>query len=129
MDIPIVSQSIESVDFGFSLALWTSAGYEIRIESAFHVSDSVSGDFEGVPDDKMSSSTALNGLLGRMVEVAQATDGGDLHLGLDDGVRIDVPADADFEAWTVAGPNGMKVVSEAGGGLATWNLDVPDSGQ
>jgi len=35
--------------------------------------------------------------------------------------RLEIPFDPDFEAWTIAGPDGLKVVSVAGGGLAVWD--------
>jgi hypothetical protein len=69
---PIDGQTIDSIDFGFSVALRTNRSCEIRIESAF--------------------------------------EGNEANLVVSFG--------PDFEAWTIAGLDGMRVVSVAGGGLA-----------
>lgn len=34
--------------------------------------------------------------------------------------RLEVAPDAEYEAWTVTGPDGMLVVCQPGGGLAVW---------
>ncbi|MGB2951718.1 MAG: hypothetical protein WBG14_19085 [Rhodococcus sp. (in: high G+C Gram-positive bacteria)] len=70
--IPVDGQTIDSIDFGFSLALRTNRSCEIRIESDFEVNEA----------------------------------------------NLVFPFGPDFEAWTIAGLDGMRVVSVAGGGLA-----------
>jgi hypothetical protein len=125
VQIPIVSQSIVAVEFGFSLLLQVSEGYEIRVESAFQLNDPQRGRFDGIPDERLAADRVFETLVGRSIEEAQASEGGTLRLLLSGGATLTVPADSDFEAWTVAGPGGLKIVSEAGGGLAVWNLDTP----
>ncbi|WP_072804094.1 DUF6188 family protein [Rhodococcoides yunnanense] len=122
MHIPLVNQTVVTVDFGFSFLLVTSGGFEIRIESTFQVDDSQAGRFEGAPDEELSFNPAFKDLIGKVIEEAQATVDSTLTLLLSGHTTLTVPADPDFEAWTVAGPGGMKIVSEAGGGLATWNI-------
>jgi hypothetical protein len=56
-----------------------------------------------------------------VVTVATADDAGGLRIDLDGGARVLAEADPDYEAWTVAGPDGMKVVSLPGGGLSVWS--------
>jgi uncharacterized protein DUF6188 len=41
--------------------------------------------------------------------------------GADNGMRLIVPPDQDFEPWDFNGPRGEKVISLPGGGLATWS--------
>jgi len=53
------------------------------------------------------------------VSTADDTDGS--RIDLDGGARLLVEADPPYEAWTVAGPGGMKVVSLPGGGLSVWS--------
>jgi hypothetical protein len=60
-------------------------------------------------------------LTGQVVAVVMADDSGGLRVDLEGGARLLVPADPNYEAWTVAGPNGLKVVSLPGGGLSVWS--------
>jgi len=58
-----------------------------------------------------------------------ADEEGVLHLDFADGSSIDVPSDRDFEAWTIAGGDGLLLTSLPGGALATWGFGasaVPD---
>ncbi|WP_279615044.1 DUF6188 family protein [Rhodococcoides fascians] len=118
----MVGETIESIEFGFSLVLRTIKGYEIRMKSAFQVIESGLERFEGVPHESLSNNPVLGLLVGRKVRDAQASDaGGGLRIAFSDGARLEVPADPDYEAWTIAGPGGFTVVSVAGGGLASWD--------
>ncbi|WP_320538064.1 DUF6188 family protein [Pseudarthrobacter sp. IC2-21] len=51
-----------------------------------------------------------------------ADEEGVLHLDFADGSSIDVPTDRDFEAWTIAGGDGLLLTSLPGGALATWGF-------
>jgi hypothetical protein len=46
-----------------------------------------------------------------------------LAVAFDDGARIIVQPDPDYEAWNVTGRHGMRIVCLPGGGLATWPAD------
>lgn len=66
--------------------------------------------------------TPLSGRLeGRQVVRAYASGDGDLRIEFADRASPVVPFDPDFEAWTVAAPEGFKAVSVAGGGLTVWD--------
>lgn len=121
MDIPLVGQVIVSLEFGFSLALRTNHDYELRIESTFRFDEPGSDGFRGVPDATLSENTAVRCLEGRQVARAHASDDGDLRIEFADRASLVVPFDPDFEAWTVAAPEGFKAVSVAGGGLTVWD--------
>ncbi|WP_128645411.1 DUF6188 family protein [Rhodococcus sp. BS-15] len=121
MDIPLVGQLIVSLEFGFSLALRTNHDYELRIESTFRLDEPGSDGFRGVPDESLSDNTAVRRLEGRQVVRAYASDDGDLRIEFADRASLVVPFDPDFEAWTVAAPQGFKAVSVAGGGLTVWD--------
>jgi hypothetical protein len=45
---------------------------------------------------------------------------GSLELGFADGSSVHVAVDEHYEAWTLSGPRGFKLVSLPGGGLAEW---------
>lgn len=120
MEISLAGQTIDSLEFGFSLALRTSLDYEIRIESAFRLDEVGADGFEGVPDETLSENDVVKRLVGRTVTHAQASDTGNLRIEFADYANLTVPFDPDFEAWTVAAPDGFNAVSVAGGGLSVW---------
>jgi len=121
VDIPLVGQVIASLEFGFSLALRTDHDYELRIESSFQLDAPGSDGFRGVPDATLSENTEVRRLEGRQVTLAHASEDGDLRIEFADRTSLVVPFDPDFEAWTVAAPQGFKAVSLAGGGLTVWD--------
>ncbi|WP_203962585.1 DUF6188 family protein [Actinocatenispora thailandica] len=51
---------------------------------------------------------------------AVASKSGGLRIVFDDGHRLAVAPDSDYEAWTATGPSGMLIVSRPGGDLAVW---------
>jgi hypothetical protein len=59
-------------------------------------------------------------LFAKQVLSAVAFKSGTLRLVFDDGKHLNVRADPDYEAWTLAGPGAMKVVCMPGGSLAVW---------
>ncbi|WP_370629240.1 DUF6188 family protein [Paenarthrobacter nitroguajacolicus] len=61
------------------------------------------------------------------VECAQG--GRALHLEFPDGSIIDVLPDERYEAWTLAGPDGLLLVSLPGNGLALWSADPTSATQ
>lgn len=121
MYISLAGQLIVSLEFGFSLALRTNHDYELRIESTFRLDEPGADGFRGVPHATLSENTAVRRLEGRQVACAHASDGGDLRIEFADRASLVVPFDPDFEAWTVAAPEGFKAVSDAGGGLTVWD--------
>jgi hypothetical protein len=120
MDLKLAGQRVTAQDAGYTVALVFGEGgsggaYEVRIETPFSLRQP-GGDLEVTPGE-----TDLPDLVGRVVTVAQADDEGGLRIDFQDGSRVLVAADPDYEAWTVAGPDGFKVVSEPGGSLAVWS--------
>ncbi|MCU7726491.1 DUF6188 family protein [Actinoplanes sp. KI2] len=115
MDLKFAGQRVTAQDAGYTVALAFGDGYEARIETPFSLRRP-GGDLEVTPGE-----TELPDLIGRVVTIAQADDDGGLRIDFEDGSRLLVSADPDYEAWTVAGPDGFKVVSEPGGGLAVWS--------
>ena len=121
VDLGFAGQTVIGQDVGFTVRLEFSGGYEVRVETGFTLR-APDGDHRVVPGEDVEDVTApLGALAGRVVTVATADDGGGLRIDFDGGARILVEADPDYEAWTVAGPGGMKVVSLPGGGLSVWS--------
>ncbi|BBH66685.1 hypothetical protein ACTI_33700 [Actinoplanes sp. OR16] len=115
MDLGFAGREVVAQDFGYTVALTFSGGYEIRIETAFTLFESGRGR-EITPGEEGDAE-----LVGRVVESAAGDDRGGLRIDFGGGVRLIVPADDDFEAWTLAGPDGLKVVSTPGGELSVWS--------
>ena len=121
MDLGFAGQKLTGHDVGFTVRLEFSGGYEVRVETAFTVG-TTHGDHPVVPgEDDDAVATVVNSLAGRVVTVATADDAGGLRIDFDGGFRVFAEADPDYEAWTVAGPGGMKVVCLPGGGLSVWS--------
>ncbi|MEU4564357.1 DUF6188 family protein [Actinoplanes sp. NPDC023936] len=115
MELGFAGQKVVAQDFGYTVALTFSGGYEIRIETVFALLDS-SGTHEITPGAESDTR-----LVGRVVTSAASDDRGGLRIDFADDVRLVVLADDDFEAWTLAGPDGFKVVSAPGGELSVWS--------
>lgn len=121
MELGLHGQSIVSEDFGYTVSLTLSGGYEIRIETPFSLHDS-DGDHQISPGaDPDVNSRRLESLTGQTITTSVAEDSGALRVDFTHGARLRIEPDSGFEAWTVAGPNGMKVVCLPGGELAVWS--------
>jgi hypothetical protein len=121
MDLGFAGQKIVGQEFGYTVSLEFTGGYEVRIETGFVLRDR-DGDHEIVPGENADADGArLEALTGQPVTAAVADDSGGLRVDFEGGTRLLVPADPNYEAWTVAGPNGLKVVSLPGGGLSVWS--------
>ncbi|MEU8242044.1 DUF6188 family protein [Actinoplanes missouriensis] len=115
MDLGFAGQTIVAQDFGFTVALTFSGGYEVRIETAFTL-------FEpGSAREITPGAESDARLVGLVVTSAAGDDRGGLRIDFAGEVRLVVLADDDFEAWTLAGPDGLKVVSGPGGELSVWS--------
>jgi hypothetical protein len=121
MDLGFAGQKLTGHEVGYTVRLEFSGGYEARVETAFTVR-TTDGDHRVVPgEDDEGAATAVGALAGRVVTVAAADDAGGLRIDFDGGTRVLAEADPNYEAWTVAGPAGMKIVSLPGGGLSVWS--------
>lgn len=119
MDLGLAGQKLVSHEFGYTVGFHFSGGFEIRVETSFTLRTH-DGDHRIVPGEE-SSAARLSELSGLVVTLATADDSGGLRVDFDGGARLLVEADPEFEAWTVAGPDGLKVVSLPGGGLSAWS--------
>ncbi|UIJ33958.1 DUF6188 family protein [Allobranchiibius sp. GilTou73] len=121
MDLDLVSCRVEQVDSENAITLRLSEGSEVRIETKLKLTRP---DREvAVLDarDLDSEQGLLDVLLGRAVDQATADEvTGSLAVIFANGVRLDVAADPDYEAWSLVGRDGSLVVSLPGGGLSRW---------
>lgn len=113
------------VDYSFTFVIDGARGsFEIRIEQSFELVGEVEGDRPvslNVEDEPTALAPAL-ALLRAAVHEALAFEDGRLELRFDNG-RVRVPASEEFEAWTLVGPDGLRLVSMPEGALAVWSPD------
>jgi len=113
------------VDYGVTLRLDHPAGaFELRIEQAL---DFVGADGAALTLDPEEDPTGLGPLLActrTTVTAATAFHDGRLEISFADGSRFSVSASGDYEAWELAGPSGLRMVSIPGGDLTVWQGDA-----
>jgi hypothetical protein len=59
-------------------------------------------------------------LFGATLLSSVAFKSGTLRLVFDSGMRLNVKPDAGYEAWSVHGPESLRLVCQPGGGVAVW---------
>ena len=91
---------------------------EIVIESPFRVTAPDGNEYDLDPGERASLGPVLDLYPNVLVTVTVDAEAS-LRLAFDSGATLDVPADLDFEAWQVNGPDGFLAVCMPGGaGLA-----------
>jgi hypothetical protein len=122
VELGLEGQSVTHETIDYTVSLNTDAGFEIRIETDFSLC-TPEGDFDLSPESPGIQADRLRALLHQTVTSSVAEESGALSLGFSDGSRLRVEPHDSYEAWTVAGPGGMKMVSMPGGELAEWSSD------
>jgi hypothetical protein len=121
MDLGLIGQKIVAAEFGYTVSLEFSGGFEVRVETGF-ILRAHDGERRVVPgEDAGAGAARLGDLTGQVATAAIADDTGTLRMELDGGTRLLVEPDPAYEAWTLAGPGGLKVVCLPGGGLSVWS--------
>lgn len=120
MELDLHGQTLSTMEYDYTVALYTDAGYEIRIEEDYTLITS-QGERTYSPEPSSEHTGPLDLLGEQTITAATAEGNGTLTLTVSDGTKLNVFASDDFEAWTLAGPGGRKVVCLPGGELATWN--------
>ena len=107
------------VDHVFGMELWEREGTTtIRIEGDFVVKDH-NGEHQVSPTCPPALGPALS-TLGKVVTAARAYKDGCLTVHFADRSSLSVKPDAAYEAWEIAGTDGLRVVCTPGGHLALW---------
>lgn len=120
MNLGLHGQKLDSVEISYSVALSFSHEDEIRIESPFSLRTS-DVEFQFSPgEDPEENYKPVHDLVGLEVAEAEADNSGNLNVTFINGVRLHVDSDRNYEAWTLAGLQGVKVVCMPGGELAIW---------
>ena len=114
------------VDYAFTLVLKRGAdAYEVRIEQAFEL---VTADGVVHMLDPEGDPVGLGPALGcarTVVVTADAAEDGRLEMVFGDGSAIRVPVSEEYEGWTLAGPEGLRIVAGPGGKVTVWSGESP----
>lgn len=121
MELGVVSRRVERINSDQAIGIVLADGSEIRIETVFRLTRPGLGVLVVDPQDLPSEQELAEALLGRTLEHATADAAtGALDLTLEAGVRLEVPSDPDFEAWSLVRLDGSQTVSLPGGRLSSW---------
>lgn len=120
--LSIQNAVVDQCCFDFAVTFRCSDGpWELRIEQPFEITER-NGVARHVDPERGDQLDAALTVLWAPFESASAFKDGRLELRIG-GSWIAVPPSDNFEAWTVAGPEGLRVVSMPGGEVAIWTLD------
>jgi Family of unknown function (DUF6188) len=122
VNLDVSDQSIMRVYFDYAITFVTSGGGEFRAENTVTVSMPGGSSSDIEPGSAGPGAEVILSLLHQKLRAASADERGCLELTFASGAKVRVESDAQYEAWTYAGPDGVKVVSMPGGELATWGL-------
>jgi Family of unknown function (DUF6188) len=122
MDLGFEGQALEAVKVDYTVGLEFSHGYYIRVENDFVLTvRGIQSPISPENDSADSTTERLQPLASETVTSAVAHDNGILVLTFANAATLQVEPDAQYEAWTFAGPKGAKVVCMPGGELAIWS--------
>lgn len=121
VDLGFRGQTLISKDVEYSVGLTFTGSYFLRLESPVVVG-TPANEFHLNPEDTTADFGPLRDLVGCRVTESTA-DSGVLEVRFENGCRLRVDPDDSYEAWTLAGPRGMKVVCMPGGELAVWRAE------
>lgn len=117
------------VDFGFVVMSTDQDGtLEIRIEGPFVWQLGTGQPVKIDPEAETTEIGPALALFGRAIDRLTAMKDGALEILLTDGSSVAVPASETYEAWSIAGPRGSRIISTPGGTLAVWTPEVGDPG-
>jgi hypothetical protein len=108
------------VCFDYAVTLSTDSGFEIRVETPFVLRDGSGGEVRINPEAPGDLAPRVLQLLHQLVDLVVRTTG-ELVMSFEGDHVITVSPDPRFEAWTLVGPKGQRVVCNPGGGTSEWS--------
>ncbi len=118
--VDLSEQTLEDLKVEYTAGLYFTGGYFVRIETPFTLDIGSKSAYLSPATDPPEAFASMHGLVGKAIAESRI-DGGTLTLTFDDGARLVVQPDGNYEAWTVAGPDGLLIVCMPSGELATWS--------
>ncbi len=119
MNLGLDGQTITNQACDYAMSVTTDAGFELRIENDYALYTGTAS-WNVSPESSHTDSERVPSLKARTISSATTDHSGGLEISFTDGHRLTVGPNADYEAWSLAGPGGRKVICLPGGELATW---------
>ena len=119
MDLGLEGRKVTQANVDFTLSLITNTGHEVRIETDFSML-TPDGDLHFSLGTDSIDQAPFHSLIGQAVTSSMAENSGTLVLAFGDRTSLRVEPHDAYEAWTIAGPGGEKIVCMPGGELAIW---------
>ncbi|WP_328406946.1 DUF6188 family protein [Nocardia sp. NBC_00403] len=123
MELPITGQRVSVAVSEYLVEVSTSGGFDLQIEGDMEIESSRGGRWSVALANGGGSQSDLESVLRGAITSAVVNSSGTLTIDLDSGNRLVVPPDEEYEAWTLVGPNGYRVVCMPNGELAIWTAD------
>ncbi|MBB5153527.1 DUF6188 family protein [Saccharopolyspora phatthalungensis] len=120
MDLGLQGQLVTTQTFDYTVSFETNGGCELRIENEY-ILQTPHGTLSFSPEPSNADSEPLKSLAEQSISHASVENDGTLGVTFANGNELRVQPSPSYEAWTVAGPRGMKVVCMPGEELAIWN--------
>jgi hypothetical protein len=114
-------QRVTKVCFDYAVTLATESGFELRLETLFVIHDPDDEQASVDPEAPRELAAHVLEILQQLIDSADVEPSGALTVRFVDGHEIVVPPHPEFEAWSVVGPSGQRVVCLPGGGFSEWS--------
>jgi Family of unknown function (DUF6188) len=117
--IDLSGQTLTGLRAEYTVGLTFTGDYFVLIQSPFTLTihgEAISLTPDTSPPEALEP---LQSLTGRTVTESTISDTGTLSLTFDDGSRVVVEPDGDYEAWNLAGPDGLIIVCMPSGELGS----------
>lgn len=114
-------QRVTKVCFDYAVTFHTESGFELRFETPFVICDTDGTRTSIDPDVPSELASRVLELLQRLIDSADVEPSGALTISFVDGQELEVSPHPEFEAWTVIGPRGERVICLPGGGVSEWS--------
>ena len=119
--LPVVGQQVTRCCLDYAeVGLLLANGININISQAFFYVRSDGTEFRLNPEGEGMHLAPILRVRRTNVKSGTAFKDGRLHVLFEDNSYVEVPPSQEFEAWNIAGPDGLLIVSTPGGDLAIW---------
>ena len=118
--IELSGQTLTELRVECTAGLHFTGGYFVRIETPFTLDIGSKSAYLSPAKDLPEAFAPMHGLVGKVISESRI-DSGTLMLTFDEGARLVIQPDGNYEAWTVTGPGGLLIACMPSGKLATWS--------
>ena len=122
MTVNLPAHQVTAVCFDFAVVLRTSGGFELRIEVPFSLNLPGGTEVRVNPEHPGPNASLVLALLYQDVASCTSEETGELRASFANGDELSIEPHDSFEAWSLVGPNGVRVVCLPGGGTSQWGL-------